>query len=189
MSHFTDDVVLRSRKALIYVGVVKIYRNENLRAYWQVALDVQPGLEFEVQHIFGRYEMVVIVFRNQKRPLAAETMHSSNDCLVERSSGSQEDFQLSSPSKFQVDLWIKPGMEEAFLAYEHKALANMGKYGGALINKSYPECGPHERHVLAFPSKAAFEAYRRGPETLAAQSEREACIEKTEIRELKNDEN
>lgn len=128
--------------------------------------------------------MIVIMFNNHKNQIAAETFHFRDDGLVERAYGCEEDYHFSPLYKLQVDLWVKQGLEEAFLEYEHKAIVNMGNYGGALINRSYPDFGPHERHVLAFPSRAAFEAYRQGPEILAAESERNACIEKTEIKEL-----
>lgn len=184
LSHYTDDVVFRSRKALIYVGVGETSGKESLRAYWTAALDAQPDLKFEIQHVFGGHKMVVIVFRNHKSQLAAETLQFRDNGLVEWASGGQEDYPFPSNYKLQVDLQIKPGEQEAFSAYERKALANMADYGGALVSESRTDDGSTERHVLVFPSRVAFEAYRHGPEVLAAQSERDACIENTQITEL-----
>ncbi len=184
LSHYSDDVVFRSRKALIYSGNGETRGKEALRAYWQAALEAQPDLKFEVEHVFGGHKMVVILFRNHKGQFAAETLHFHDDGLVDQASGSQEDYLLPTPYKLQVDLWVIPGMERAFEAYERKAMVNMANYGGALIAQSRPDAGPTERHVLAFPSQAAFEAYKRGPEARAVQAERDACIEKTEIAEI-----
>ncbi len=187
LSHYTGDVVFRSTKALIYVGVGETHGKDDLREYWRAALKAQPNLRFEVQHVLGGHKMVVIVFRNHRGQLAAETLHFRDDGLVERASGSQEDYLLPPQYKLQVDLWVKPGMEQDFQTFERKALVNLANYGGVLIEKSRPESGPTERHVLSFPSQVAFEAYKRGPEAQAAQSERDHCIEKTEITELGGD--
>lgn len=187
LSHYSDDVVFRSRKALIYVGVGEIHCKQDLRVYWQAALEAQPDLKFEVQHVFGGHKMVVIVFCNHKGQLAAETLHFRDDGLVDQASGSQKDYLFPSQYKLQVDLWVKPGMEKAFATYERKALGNMANYGGVLIEQSRPEAGPTERHVLAFPSQAAFEAYKRGPEALAVRAERDTCIKGTESTELGSD--
>ncbi|MGH1329988.1 MAG: nuclear transport factor 2 family protein [Paracoccaceae bacterium] len=187
LSHYSDDVVFRSRKALIYVGVGETQGKENLRTYWRAALDAQSDLKFEVQHVFGGHKMVVLVFRNHKGQLAAETLHFRDDGLVDQASGSQEDHLLPSQYKLQVDLWVKPGMARAFATFECKALGNMANYGGVLIEQYRPEVGPTERHVLAFPSQAAFEAYKRGPEAQAVRAERDSCIERTEITELGSD--
>lgn len=184
LSHYSDDVVFQSRKALIYVGVGETRGKEALRAYWQAALKAQPDLRFEVQHVFGGHRMIVIAFRNHRGQLAAETLHFRDDGLVEQASSSQEDYLLPHHYKLQVDLWVKLGMEKAFAAYERKAMVNMANYGGILVAQSRPEVGPTERHVLAFPSQAAFEAYKRGPETHAVRAERDTCIEKTEILEV-----
>lgn len=181
LSHYSDDVVFRSRKALVYVGVGEIRGKEVLRAYWQAALKAQPDLEFKVQHVFGGHKMIVIVFRNHKGQLAAETLHFRDDGLVDQASGSQENYLLPAQYKLQVDLWVKPGMEKAFATYERKALVNLASYGGVLIAQSHPSIGPTERHILAFPSQAAFDAYRHGPEARAVRAERDTCIEKTEI--------
>lgn len=136
LSHYSDDVVFRSRKALIYVGVGETQGKESLRAYWRAALDAQPDLKFEVQNVFGGHKMVVIVFRNHKGLLAAETLHFREDGLIQQASGSQEDYLLPPQYKLQVDLWVKPGMERAFEAYERKAMINMANYGGVLITKT-----------------------------------------------------
>ena len=181
LTYYSDDVVFRSRKALFYIGVGEIRGKEQLRAYWQAALDVQPDLRIEIQNVFGGHKMIVIVFRNHNNQLAAETLYFRDDGLVERASSCEEDHQLPSLYKLQVDLWVKRGKEEAYAEYERKAQVNMANYGGKLIEKSCPEIGPTERHVLAFPSLFSFEAYRRGPEALAIREERDTCIEKTEI--------
>lgn len=184
LAHYSDDVVFRSRKALVFVGDGETRGKAALRVYWEAALKAQPDLKFEVQHVFGGHKMVVIVFRNHRSQLAAETLQFRDDGLVHLASGSQEDYLVPSQYKLQVDLWVKPGKERAFEAYERKAMVNMANYGGILVGQSRPEVGPTERHVLGFPSQAAFESYKQGPEARAVRAERDACIERTEIAEL-----
>lgn len=184
LSHYTEDVIFQSRKAFSYVGVGQTQGKEQLRHYWQAALDAQPDLKFEVETIFGGQMMLVIVYRNHKNRRAAETLYFRADGLVERASACQEDWNITGTYRLQVDLWVRCGAEDAFARYEHKALANMAGYGGVLISATRPEVGPYERHILAFPSKQAFDAYRQGPEVSAARDERDACIERTEVQEL-----
>ena len=100
--------------------------------------------------------------------LTTPNPHFCDDGLVERASCREEDYYFAPLYKLQVDLWVKQGKEEAFLKYEHKVIINMANYDGTSINRSYDDFGPYDRHVLEFPSKTAFEAYRRGPETLTA---------------------
>lgn len=184
LSHYTDDVCFQSRKALAFVGHGETQGKEQLRHYWQAALDAQPNLRFEVQSIFGGHKMVVIVYRNHRNEMAAETLHFRADGLVEKAAGCQQGWRPPAPYKLQVDLWVRSGQEDAFAVYERAAEANMANYGGQLISRTHPEHGPYERHVVVFPSKAAFECYRQDPERQALRAQREACIADTQVTEL-----
>lgn len=75
---------------------------------------------------------------------------------------------------------------EAFRAFERKAIAIVSSHGGELVTAFVPEKGqvpnpPDEIHLIAFPSKKAFDAYRTDPQTMALADERNSVIEKTII--------
>lgn len=82
MSHYRDDVVFRSRKAVPIVGAGEVRGKAALRAYWASALERQPDLKFAVQDVFEGHEMLVISYRNQHGVLAAETLYFDSDGLV-----------------------------------------------------------------------------------------------------------
>lgn len=75
LSHYRDDVVFRSEKALALVGDGEVRGRAALRDYWQRALDRQPDLRFEVQDVFQGHDMMVITYRNHRGVLAAETLY------------------------------------------------------------------------------------------------------------------
>ena len=82
LSHYTDDVVFRSRKAIALVGTGEVQGKANLRTYWLAALERQPDLKFSVQHVFKGHEMMVISYENHRGVLAAETLYFARDGLV-----------------------------------------------------------------------------------------------------------
>ena len=82
LSHYRDDVVFRSRKAIPLVGTGEVRGKANLRTYWMAALKRQPDLKFSVEHVFEGHEMVVISYRNHRGILAAETLYFDRDGLV-----------------------------------------------------------------------------------------------------------
>ncbi len=184
LSHYTDDIVFRSRKAFGHIGLGELRGKEQLDTYWQAALKGQPDLKFAVQSVLGGHKMAVIVYANHRNVVAAETLYFRADGLVERASACHEIWDDPDPYRISVDLWVKPGMETAFARYEEQALAALSNYGGRLIEASRPETGPYERHILQFPSRMAFDAYLGGPEYQAARAARESCIERTDIAEV-----
>jgi uncharacterized protein (DUF1330 family) len=86
-----------------------------------------------------------------------------------------------------VSLFIHPGQESAFRAFETAAARIMGRYGGRIERVIRPERAvpegamPHEVHLVSFPGEAAFAAYRADPELAALAALRQAAIARTEI--------
>jgi len=74
LSHYAEDVVFRSAKAVLTVGSGVIEGKSALRAYWVAALERQPELFFEVEDVFEGHEMLVIIYTNHMGRRAAETL-------------------------------------------------------------------------------------------------------------------
>ncbi len=75
MSHYHDEIVFRSRKAIQLVGTGEIHGKRALREYWAAALARQPDLKFSVQDVFEGHEMLVVSYTNHKGVLATETLY------------------------------------------------------------------------------------------------------------------
>ncbi|MGD1923849.1 MAG: nuclear transport factor 2 family protein [Paracoccaceae bacterium] len=84
VSHYRDDVLFRSRRAIEINGSGEINGKPALRANWGEALRRQPALRFRVQDVFGGHEMLTITYLNQRGVLAAETLYFDNQGLVFR---------------------------------------------------------------------------------------------------------
>ncbi len=82
LSHYSEDIVFRSHKAVRLVGGGEIRGKAALRAYWSQALELQPDLRFHVQDVFHGHGMLVITYENHKLVLAAETLRFGPDGLV-----------------------------------------------------------------------------------------------------------
>jgi ketosteroid isomerase-like protein len=82
MSHYRDDIVFRSRKAIPLAGHGEIVGKAALRAYWAAALERQPDLKFSVQEVFVGYQMLVISYTNQRGIRAAEILYLDDNNLV-----------------------------------------------------------------------------------------------------------
>lgn len=92
-----------------------------------------------------------------------------------------------------VSLWIHPGQEAAFEAFEREAARAMGVYGGRIEQAVRLDPGlgvpgqgaaasqPFEIHLVSFPSESAWESYRAGPEAAALAGRRAAIIARTEV--------
>jgi len=75
LSHYTDNIEFRSRKAVALVGTGLILGKPALRKYWEAALAQQPALRFKVKDVFRGHEMMVITYTNHKSVEAAETLY------------------------------------------------------------------------------------------------------------------
>lgn len=82
MSHYREDIVFRSRKAVALAGEGEIRGKERLRAYWAEALARQPDLKFAVRDVFEGHGMMVISYRNHRDVLAAEVLYFDGDGMV-----------------------------------------------------------------------------------------------------------
>lgn len=84
-----------------------------------------------------------------------------------------------------VSLWIHPGEEAEFEAFEREAAGIMALHGGRIecairIQAAQAE-SPYEVHIVVFPSESAFESYRADPKTLDLAQRRRLIIAKTSI--------
>jgi antibiotic biosynthesis monooxygenase (ABM) superfamily enzyme len=86
-----------------------------------------------------------------------------------------------------VSLWVRPGQEAAFEAFERAAARVMARYGGRIDHavrleaseEATADDAPFEVHIVSFPDKAAFEAYINDPQVLALRAERDRIISRT----------
>ena len=90
LSHYTDDIVFRSRKAERLVGSSEVRGKDALRIYWAKALDLQPDLNFTVKKVFGGVDMLVIYYHNHRGEYVVESLRFDPDGLVVEASASQE---------------------------------------------------------------------------------------------------
>lgn len=84
-----------------------------------------------------------------------------------------------------VSLWIHPGQECAFEAFERDAARVMAKHGGRIdqaVRVAQDGAGdaPFEVHCVSFPDRAAAEAYASDPEMPGMLHRRAAIIARTE---------
>ena len=92
------------------------------------------------------------------------------------------------PLYILVRLWIHKGREAEFEAYERKVSHIMVRYGGvierAIRTSKAPDHGsdePFEVHVLRFPSRDRYDAYRDDAERRALSGERAGIITNTDV--------
>lgn len=90
LSHYREDIVFRSRKAVGLVGTGEIHGKPALRQYWAAALQKQPDLAFRVQTVFEGHGMLVISYLNHRDVLAAETLYFDSDGLVSQAAACHE---------------------------------------------------------------------------------------------------
>ena len=91
------------------------------------------------------------------------------------------------PLYILVRLWIRRGLETEFEAYERKVSRIMARYGGvierAIRASRAPDDGsdePFEVHVLRFPSRDLYDAYRDDAERRSLSDERARIITRTD---------
>lgn len=82
LAHCADDVTFRSAKAMRLMGTGELHGKVALRDYWARALAAQPDLSFVVVDVLHGHGMLVIIYRNQRNVLAAETLRFGPDGLV-----------------------------------------------------------------------------------------------------------
>jgi uncharacterized protein (DUF1330 family) len=90
-----------------------------------------------------------------------------------------------------VSLWIRPGQETAFEAFEREASRRMARHGGRIdaavrtapkgVATAPEEAAAYEVHIVSFPDKAAADSYANDPESLAAREKRAGIISLTMV--------
>lgn len=93
-----------------------------------------------------------------------------------------------------VSLWIHPGKEAAFDAFEREAVRIMAKYMGRIDNavrlqpakRAGEGAGegadtPYELHIVSFPDQAAYDSYLADPQTQTLREKRGGIISRTEL--------
>jgi hypothetical protein len=97
---------------------------------------------------------------------------------------------MSGRSVRVVSLWIHPGQEAAFDAFEREAARNMARHGGRIDHavrvapmeeEGTAGATPYEIHVVSFPDGAATQAYASDPATLALAERRKQIIARTMV--------
>jgi antibiotic biosynthesis monooxygenase (ABM) superfamily enzyme len=93
----------------------------------------------------------------------------------------------TAPLYIIVRLWIQRGLEAEFEAYEHKVSRIMARYGGLIERaiRTFTTDGgsnePFEVHLLKFPSRDLYEAYRDDAERRSLSVERDRIITNTDV--------
>jgi hypothetical protein len=84
-----------------------------------------------------------------------------------------------------VQLWAAGGDVAALAAFERRVVPLLARHGGAITCavRCAPGGGddPHEVHVVTFPDRAAYDAYRRDPDTAALAGERARVIARSVV--------
>lgn len=94
---------------------------------------------------------------------------------------------LSSPMIYYTQLiFIKPGCEQEFHAFEDKVLPLLREHDGELVYRIRPDKSafiessqrlPYEIHLVTFTSKAGFESYKTDPRRLAFMEMKNNSVE------------
>ena len=87
-----------------------------------------------------------------------------------------------------VSLWIHPGQEGAFDAFERDAARIIARHGGRIDSavrltpsRAAQDATPYELHIVSFPDEAAADSYANDPETLVLREKRGRIISRTEV--------
>jgi len=84
-------------------------------------------------------------------------------------------------------IFIKPGCEEEFHAFEDKVLPLLTEHNGELVYRVRPDKSafvessralPYEIHLVTFGSKADFEGYKTDPTRLGFMAMKDNSVEK-----------
>ncbi len=84
-------------------------------------------------------------------------------------------------------IFIKPGCETEFHAFEDKVLPLLKNHNGTLVYRIRPDASafvtsseplPYEIHLVTFVNKADFEGYKTDPKRLAFMEMKDRSVEK-----------
>jgi uncharacterized protein (DUF1330 family) len=88
------------------------------------------------------------------------------------------------PVTLCVLLTATPGGEARLVEYEDRVLALLPAHGARVLQRvrvAERGDGPHEVHLLEFPSESALDAYLQDPARLALADQRDEAIARTEL--------
>jgi len=94
---------------------------------------------------------------------------------------------MRSPFVLVASLWVREGRVAEFEASERKAARIMRRHGGSIERAiridpgNAPSDAPFEVHIVSFPDRARFDAYRADRELIGVAAERDAAIAKTVV--------
>ena len=91
LSHYAEDIVFRTPRAVQLVGTGLIEGKATLRTYWATPLEVAPNLHFELQGVYAGHGVLTIAYANHRGQQAAETCEFGPDGLVIRSAACYRD--------------------------------------------------------------------------------------------------
>ncbi|MEO0362977.1 MAG: nuclear transport factor 2 family protein [Pseudomonadota bacterium] len=91
MTHYAEEIVFRSRKAIPLAGAGEVVGKPALRAYWAAALDRQPDLRFTVEAVYGGHRTLVVAYVNHRGVRAAETLWFGEDGRAVMAAACHED--------------------------------------------------------------------------------------------------
>lgn len=84
-----------------------------------------------------------------------------------------------------LEVYLKDGQQTNFEDYERKVLPLLANYGGSLVSAIRPSSKiagtPDELHVITFPSKEAFEAYKQNPKRAEFSPIFQQAVEKVRL--------
>jgi hypothetical protein len=87
-------------------------------------------------------------------------------------------------------IYLKPGQEATFDAFEAVAIPLIGRYQGKLLFRVRPDAGafiegegrpPYEIHLVSFPDEKDFIAFAKDPERASSLHLKEASVERIEL--------
>ena len=86
LSHYSDDFEMNSPLIMEVAGESSgcLRGNEKVRAYWQAALDKNPGLHFKLLDVFVGANSIALHYRRNCDKRAAEVLFFNKQGLVYR---------------------------------------------------------------------------------------------------------
>src|SRR5215831_2954756 len=84
LSHYTDDFEMNSPLIIDIAGEPsgRLRGKEKVRAYWQAALNKNPGLHFELLDVFVGANSIALHSRGNSGKRSVEVLFFDEQCLV-----------------------------------------------------------------------------------------------------------
>jgi ketosteroid isomerase-like protein len=82
MTHYADDVVFSSPRALEITGSSQVVGKASLRAYWTAALARSPNLRLELETVYAGADSITIAYVRNGETRVCETMEFSRGKVV-----------------------------------------------------------------------------------------------------------